>query len=130
MADVPEVTVTAVAVAVIEGKMDAVSLAVCDLVVTGFHFPDIGHTPGSDDLQIRSQSFDTQLKTDLVVSFTGSAVADSGSALFAGNLYQFLCDSRAGHGSTEEIFVLVYSAGLHAGHDVVIAEVVDDVLDI
>ena len=58
VADVPEVPVTAVAVAVIEGKVDAVFLAVFDLVFTGLHCPDVGHTPGSDDLQIRSQGFD------------------------------------------------------------------------
>ena len=76
--------------------MDAVRLAVCDLILTGLHFPDIGHTPGSDDLQIRSQSLDAQLKTDLVVALTGSAVADSGSALFAGDLNQLLCDQPDG----------------------------------
>ena len=91
MADVPEVTVAAVAVDLrSKGRSNAVSLAVFDFVFTGIHGPHIGHTPGSNDLEIRSQSFDAELETDLVVALSGSAVADCGSALFAGNLNQLL----------------------------------------
>ena len=88
MADVPQVAVTAVAVAAVERKINAVLLAVFDLIFTGLHGPYISHTPWSDDLEIRSQSLDAQLKTDLVVSFTGSAVADGSSAFFSCNLNQ------------------------------------------
>ena len=58
MTDVPDIAVAAVAVAVIEGKIDAVLLAVFNLILTGLHFPYIGHTPGSDDLDVGSQSLD------------------------------------------------------------------------
>ena len=58
MADMPDIAVAAVAVAVVKGKINAVLLAVFDLILTGLHFPYIGHTPGSNDLDIRSQSLD------------------------------------------------------------------------
>ena len=58
MTDVPDIAVAAVAVAVIEGKIDAVLLAVFNLILTGLHFPYIGHTPRSDDLDVGSQSLD------------------------------------------------------------------------
>ena len=51
-------------------------LAVFNLVLAGLHGPYIGHAPGSDDLDIRGQSLDTQLKTNLVIALAGSAVAD------------------------------------------------------
>ena len=90
VADVPEVSVTAVAVLGVKGKIDAVFAAVFDLILTGLHGPEIGHTPGSDDLDIRSQSTDAQLKTNLVVPFSCCAVADSYRAFLAGDLHQFL----------------------------------------
>ena len=104
MADVPQVPVTAVAGIGREGKMDAVLLAVRDLILTGLHGPDIGHSPGSDDLQIRSQSLDTQLETNLVIALTGSAVADSDCVLFTGDFYQLLCDGRTRHGLRKRNF--------------------------
>ena len=100
VADVPQVAVTAVTVVSRERQVDAVSLAVLDLVFTGLHGPNVGHSPGSDDLQIGSQSLDTQLETDLVVTLTGSAVADGGSAFLAGYFYQSLGDGGTSHRST------------------------------
>ena len=43
-------------------------------------------------LRSGARALDTKLKTDLVVSFPGSAVADCGSALFAGDLNQLFGD--------------------------------------
>ena len=86
MADVPQVTVTAVAGICGERKIDAMCLAVCDLIFTGLHVPFV-ISPGSDDLYIRSKCLDRKLETDLVVSFSGSAVADRNCAFFSGDLY-------------------------------------------
>ena len=86
MADVPDVTVTAVRRICRERKVDAMSLAVFNLRFTGIHFPLV-ISPGSDDLDIRSQSFDTQLETDLVITLTCSTMTDCHSAFFSGNLY-------------------------------------------
>ena len=79
--------------------MNAMSLAVFDLGFTGVHVPFVA-SPGSDDLDIGSQSLDAQLETDLVVTLTGSTVADSYSTFFSGNLYQLLGDQRSCHGGT------------------------------
>ena len=130
VADVPQVAVAAVAVLRIKGKINAVLLAVLDLILAGLHGPDICHTPRSDNLQIRSESFDTQFKTDLVISLSCGAVADRCGAFLAGDLYQPLRDDRTGHGCSEKVFVLVYSARLHAGHDVFVTEFVDDIFNI
>ena len=71
--------------------MNAVCLAVCDLILAGLHCPLVV-SPCSDNLEIRSESLDGKLKTDLVVSFSGSAVADGGSAFFSCDLNQLLAD--------------------------------------
>ena len=99
VADVPDVTVTAVGRIGGERKVNAMSLAILDLGFTGVHVPLVA-SPGSDDLDIGSQSFDAQLETDLVVTLTGSTMADSYSAFFSGNLYQLLGDQGSCHGST------------------------------
>ena len=96
----PDVAVTAVAVAVVKWKVNAMLLAVFDLILTGLHGPYVSHTPWSDDLDVRSQCLDRQLKTDLVISLTGSTVADGNSAFFTCDINQSLCDCRTSHGST------------------------------
>ena len=72
-------------------------MAILDFILTGLHCPDIGHTPGSDYLDIRSEGLNAELKTDLVVAFAGSAVADRGSAFLAGNLNKSLGDAGTSH---------------------------------
>ena len=110
--------------------MDAVLLAVLDLIFAGLHGPYIGHTPRSDDLQVRSQSLDAQLETDLVVALAGGSVADGRSALLSGDLHQPLGDGGTGHGGAQQILVLIHGAGLDAGHDVVVTEIVHQILDV
>ena len=85
MGDVPEVTVTAVRLVDREGQVNAMCFGIVDLILTRLHVPLI-IPPGSNDLDIRSQSLDAQLKTNLVVTLTGSAVADGNRILLAGNL--------------------------------------------
>ena len=41
--DVPQVAVAAVAVGMVEGKIDALALAVFDFIFTGLELPDVGH---------------------------------------------------------------------------------------
>ena len=130
MADVPQVTVTAVAVFCIKWKVDAVCFTVSQLVFTGLHGPYIGHSPRSDYFDIRSKGFDAELETDLVISFTGSAVADGNSTFFSCDLNEFFCDNRTCHGSTEQVFILINSACFYARHDEVFTELVDNVFDI
>ena len=130
MADVPEVSVTAVAVTCIKWKSDAMSLTELDLIFTGLHGPQICHTPWSNDLDVRSESLDAKLETDLVISFTGSTMADSNGTLFTCDFNQLLGNDRTSHGSSEKIGMLVYSTSLYTRHDEIIAELIDDILDI
>ena len=130
MADVPQVTVTAVTLACIERKVDAVCLTIFDLFFTGRHVPEFVHSPRSDNLEVRSKCLDTKLKTDLVVTLTGSAVADSSSAFLTSDFYKTLCDARTSHGSTKQVFVLVYGICLYTGNYIFIYEFVSQVLDV
>ena len=130
MADVPQVTVTAVAVLCVKWKINSMSFTVINLVFTGLHCPYICHTPWSDDLDVRSKSFDTKLETDLVISFSCCTMADSNSAFFTCNLNQFLSDCRTSHGSSEKVFVLVNSSGFYTRNNEVITEFIDDIFNI
>ena len=114
----------------IKGKVDSMLFTVFNLFFTGIHGPDIGHTPWSDDLKVRSQRLNAQFKTDLVVSLAGCAVADCGCTLFSCNLYQFFCDCGTRHRGSQQVFVLIDSVGLYAGNDVMITEIIDNVFDI
>ena len=111
MADVPDVPVTAVGGVCGEGKMDAVCLAVFDFGFTGIHFPLVT-SPGSDDFDVGSQSLDTKLKTNLVVTFSGCTVADSDSSFLLCNLNKTACDNRTRMGSSQKVFALIHSACL------------------
>ena len=62
------------------------SLAVFDLGFAGIHLPLV-ITPRSDNLDVRGKSLDTEFKTDLVISLTGSTVTDGNGSLFAGNFH-------------------------------------------
>ncbi len=128
--NVPEVAVAAVALGVVERKVDALGLAVGDLILAGLHGPDVGHAPRGDNLDVRSQGLDAELEADLIVALAGRAVADGDGVLLAGNLDQLLHDGRAGHGGAEQVFIFIDGAGLHAGHDEVLGEIVADVFDI
>ncbi len=123
MADMPQVAIAAVAGICRKRKIDAVCLTVFDLGLTGIHSPFVA-PPGSDDLQVRSQRLDTKLKTDLIVSFSCSAVADRRSALFAGDLYETFCNDRTCHRSSQKIFIFIYSMSLYTGNNILVTELV------
>ena len=123
VADVPEVPVTAVAAVGGEGKLDAVRLAVRDLGFTGVHGP-LGASPGSDDIEVGSQSLDAHLETDLVIALAGRAVADRGRAFLAGDLDKLLGDQRTCHGSTQQILVFIDGMSLYAGDNILIGKLI------
>ena len=126
----PQIPVAAVAVTRVKRKMDAVLLAIFNLFLTGIHGPYVGHPPWSDDLEIRSERLDAKFETDLVVSFAGRAVTDCGCAFLAGNFNQGLCDRRACHRGSEQVFILIYGMCLHTRNDVIIAEIIYDIFNI
>ena len=101
-----------------------------DLIFTRLHCPYICHTPWSNDLDVRSESLDAKLETDLVISFTGSAVADGNRTFFSCDLKEFFSDNPTCHGGTEQVFILINSACLYARHDEVFTALVDNDFDI
>ena len=106
------------------------SLAECKLVITRLHGPYICHSPWSNDLDIRSKCLDTQFKTDLIVTFTGSTVADGNGVFLTCDFDKLFGDSRTCHRSSEQIFVFIYSTGLYTWHDIVFTEIIYDVFNI
>ena len=130
VADVPQITVTAVTVTHIERKVDSMLFAKFNFIFPGLHGPYIGHTPGSDNFQIGGEGFDGKFKTDLIVSFSRSAVADSGGIFLPGNFHQTFCDTGASHGSSQQIFVFVYGACLYTRHNIIVAKFIDDIFNV
>ena len=129
MADVPEIAVTAVRGVRGERKGDPMFSAVCDLRLPGIHGPLVT-APCGDNPQIRGQCLYAQFKADLIVSLSCGAMADGRSILLSGNLYQFFGNQRPGHGSPQEIFILIHSPCLDTGYHILIAELVCDILNI
>ena len=127
VADMPDIAVAAIAVVGLEGKIDVMSRAIFQLLLTGL---DIPGSPGSNDLHLGSQRLDAQLETNLIVSFSGSAMADGNSALLFGDIHKDLCNQRAGHCSAEKVFVLVGSVCFYAGSNVFVTKFVSHVLNI
>jgi len=81
-------------------------------------------------VHFRSESLDSELKSYLIVALAGAAVADSVSAFLDSNLSDALCDDRTSKGSTEHISVLIDSASLNCGDNIVLDELFLEVLDI
>ena len=130
MGDMPEVAVAAVAVGGVEGKIDTLGDTVVDLVLAGLEGPEIGHAPRSDDLQVRSQGLDAELEADLVVSFSGGAVADGAGLFLPGDLHQLFRDQRTRHAGAQEVLVFIDSTCLDAGHDVFLGKFIVHVKDV
>ena len=127
MAQMPQVAVHGVIGLFGNGQRNIVGLGIVNCLLTGLNIP---LTPGSDDLQIGGQSLYSGLEANLVITFAGGAVGDSNRTLFAGNFYQTAGDQRTGKGSTQQIFTLINSAGLHGGVNVIGYKLITQVLNI
>lgn len=111
MAQMPDVPVHAVRIGVffrliVDG--DVVGFGVFQFVFTGFEVP---HPPGSDEGHFRSQGFDSQFKTDLVIAFARSAVSDGVSAFFLGDFDEFLRNKGTSKGRAQEVFSFINGTG-------------------
>ena len=129
VADMPDIPIPAVGGIGRKRKVDSVGLAVFDFGFTGIHGPLV-ISPGSNDLDVRSQRLDAQFKADLVVAFAGCTVADGRSTFLAGNFHQLLCDQGPCHGSTKQVLVFIYCAGLHTGHHIFVAKFINNVFNV
>ena len=66
-------------------------------VCSGFQIP---LSPRSDNFHIRSQCFDGEFKTNLVITFTSRTVSNSISAFFFSNIYEDFTNQRSSEGCT------------------------------
>ena len=116
MREMPQVFIFRVVGLTIDLERDVVRLGVLDLLLTGF---DIPFSPRRDDRHIRSEMFDRQLKTHLIVALAGASVADRVRAFFERYVHKALCDAGSrGRGAQQIVFV--DSARLHGGDDIFI----------
>ena len=82
----------------------AMGFCVSHFIFTGLHIPD---TPWSDDLHVRSQRFDGEFETNLVIAFAGRAVADGISAIFLCHVDEAFADQRTCKGGTEQVLAFI-----------------------
>ena len=101
--------------------------SVFNFFLTALQIPD---SPGSDDLHFRSESLDSQLKPHLVVSFSGTAVADCVGAFRFGDFYNSFGDNRTGEGGAQQIFVFINSASLDGGKNEILHKHLVQILDV
>ena len=130
MADVPQVPVAAVSLAHGKRKIDAMRFAVFNFLLAGIHFPFIRHTPRSDHFNVRVQSLDAQLETDLIIALSCGTVTDCLRIFLVRNLDQFFGNQRAGHAGAQQIAVLINSAGFYARHNVIVRKFIDHIKNI
>ena len=125
----PQVAVTAVTGICGEWKINSMCLAVFNFGFTGIHCPFIT-SPSCNNFQIRGKCFDTEFETNLVISFSGSTMADSSSAFFSCNFNKTFCNNRTSHRSTKKVFVLIYGMSLYTRNYIFITELIDNILNV
>ena len=116
MRKMPEILVFGVVGLAVDLQRHIMCLGIVDLLFAGF---DVPLTPGSNDRHIRSKVADSQLKADLVVAFTGTAMNNSVRPLLLRNLNQSFSDYGTGVRGTEQI-IFIYSSGLKTRHNVLV----------
>lgn len=89
MAQMPDIPVHAVGIGIffrfiVDG--DVVCFSISQFIFTRFEVP---HPPRSDQRHFRSQGFNRQFKTDLVIALAGSAVSNGFSPFFFSDFYEF-----------------------------------------
>ena len=129
MAQVPQVSVTAVGVVMACFKGDTMVSQILYFILTGLHLPCI-QSPGSDNLHFGCQRLDGQLKTHLIVALACCAVADCSCAFLFRNFNQSFCNDGACHGCTNQIFAFINSVCLYAGVNRICDEFFCQIFDI
>ena len=130
MAQMPNVPVHAVRIGIFFGLIvdgHVMSFSVFQFVFTGFEVP---HPPRSDESHFRSQGFDRQFKTDLVVALARSAMSDGIGAFFFSDFDEFLRNKGPSEGRTQEVFTFINSTGFDCRPNVLFHEFLFDVHDI
>ena len=90
---------------------------------------DIPFSPGSNDFQVRIKVHDAKLKPDLIISFSGTAMADSIGMLLMCDLHNALCKQRTCKAGTKKVSFII-GTGLHGRNNIIIDEFFCQILDI
>ena len=127
VAEVPDVAIAAVDIffALLNGNV--VLLRVGDGIFAGI---DVPFAPGRDNLHVWRDGFVSQFETDLVVALAGAAVRKAVGAELQRNFRLALGDDGPGHGSAEEIGVLVDGTGAKSRPDVVADKFLAQIFDV
>ena len=108
---------------------NAVLVGIFDHLGTCMELP-VRIAPCGNDLDIGFHCISGKLETDLVVSFSGRAVADCVRAFLACNFDQLLADQRARNGGSEQISAFVNRVRLHRRENEIFCELLADIINI
>ena len=125
MAQMPQVLVLGIVRLAADLQRHIVRLCIVDLFLSGL---DVPLAPRRDDLHIRGEALDRQLKPDLIVALAGRAVRDGVRALGEGDLGQLLADDRSCKGRAQQVG-LILGVHLHRRNDDLVDHLVDQIGD-
>ena len=106
---------------------DIVSFCIVNFLVTALDIPD---TPRSDNLHFGCKMLYCQLKTNLVVTLTGTTVADCVSPFLLCNFNYSLCNNGTCKRSTQKVFILVNRTCLHCRINIVFNKLFSQIFNV
>ena len=115
MREVPNISVHAVSF-VGGGNGNVMRLGIFNFSFAAVKIP---FTPGSNNFEFGRESLNRQLKTNLIIAFTGSTMSHGIATFSKCNLDEFFGDNRAGKTRSQQIFFLVSRAGLECREDII-----------
>ena len=86
--------------------------------------------PRRNDFQVRRKCLVSELKSDLVITFSGTAVGNGISTFFERDFNLALCQKRPCDRSSKQIFSFVHRAGFDQRPEIVGYELVTQIFDI
>ena len=115
--DVPDILVARVRLVLFHRNFKTAVFKEFNLCVAAVHVP-FRVTPCCDYTQVRSESFDCKLKTNLVVALSCSTVTDCNGTFLTSVLNKDFSDKRAGCRSAQKILILVFAVCFECRPDV------------
>ncbi len=126
--DVQQVGVHGIrALALLHFHGDVALFTILEQLFAGVQIP---LTPGSDHLHARLQGIGAKLKTNLIVTFTGSTVRDGVCTRFVGNVDQALGNQRAGDRGAQQVLAFVDGIGAEHREHVIAHKLLAQVLNV
>ena len=112
MTQVPQIPVLTVNLCFCGNDRYLPVLSVIDSILAGFY---ISLPPGSDDFQSRIQCFKSQLKSHLVVPFSGTTMSDGICVFPLGDFYLPPGDEGTSKGRSKQVLFFIYGSGPEHG---------------